>query len=288
MKTARLQFIIPVLFFGLLLSAIPFQSVKADTGPKPSLKFVFISRVKPVPVILSGQLILCQDKTCTEPEPLRELGPQRFDCQVAACNAVTYDYSPYYRLEIIFSDGITRQSNTFTKRIYFANYLVTIQQDSLDVVEKSLGPDIPFFQMRAPTLLDLLATLALPLMELILPVILLVLAIRTGRLGAAPASYKNWLKAAWLLAIPAILAGMMWTHGLVTTLIVELLLGAAYLLWKKRPASVILTVILLQNLITQPVLWITVSGLSGIYPIIPLLFAEIVVWLVEADRKSVV
>jgi hypothetical protein len=37
-----------------------------------------------------------------------------------------------------------------------------------------------------------------------------------------------------------------------------------------------------MNLITQPVLWITISGFSGLSPVILILFAEVVVWLVEA------
>jgi hypothetical protein len=282
MKTSRLQILISRILLGLFIAAIPFQNVQADAGPHPNMQFIFTSRIKPAPTIISGKLQQCQDETCTEFEPLRELGPQRFECQVNSCYSSGYSYSPYQRLEIEFSDGVTRQSNIFTKRAYFANYLVTIQEDSLDVVEKSVGPNIPFFKPGAPTLIDLLATVTFPCLEIILLVVLVLLIVRTGRAGATLASFYGWLEAAWLLAIPAFLVGMLWTRGLVITLVVELLLGTGYVLWKKRPASVILTVILLLNLITQPVLWITVSGFSGVSPVFLILFAEVVVWLVEA------
>jgi hypothetical protein len=246
------------------------------------MQFTFINRIKPAPAILSGKLLQCKDEACNELEPLRQMGPQHFDCQANTCNSLAYQYSPYHRLEIEFSDGVTRSSNTFTKRAYWANYVVTVLEKSLAVEERPLGPNLPFFRTGAPTIWGLLATLIFPLMEIILPIVLVALAIRTGRAGASLLSYHNWLDAAWLLAIPATLAGIQWTRGLIVTLIVELLLGTVYALWKKRSAQVILTVILLLNLITQPILWLTISGFSGLYPNYLILLAEMVVWLVEA------
>jgi hypothetical protein len=282
MKANRLQMIIPIILLGLFMVTIPNQSVQADAGPHPSTLFIFVSRIKPGPTILYGQLLECKDGTCAESEPLQQIGPRRFECQINVCNSVGYSYSPYHRLEIEFSDGVTRQSSTFTKRAFAANYLVSVQEGSLEVEEKNLGPNVPFFKTGAPTLPDLLATLAFPCLEIILPIVLVSLAVRTGRAGATLASYYTWVDAAWLLAIPAILVGIKWTRGLSITLVVELLLGTGYVLWKRRSTSIILTVILLLNLITQPVLWITISGFSGLYPVFLILFAELAVWLVEA------
>ena len=45
---------------------------------------------------------------------------------------------------------------------------------------------------------------------------------------------------------------------------------------------IILTMILVLNLVTQPVLWITHRGFSGMSSIYLIIFAEGVVWLVEA------
>jgi hypothetical protein len=282
MKENWLQINLWLILLAVILAVIPFQGARADSGPHPSMQFTFASQVKPAPTILFGQLLLCKEADCVQPEPLQQVGPQRFKCQAASCHALTYSVSPYYLLEIEFSDGITRQSNIFTKRAFATNYLVTILADSLEVEEKPVGANVPFFKSGAPTLTDLLATLTFPIMEIILPVILLVLAVRSGRAGATQASYYNWLKAAWLLAIPATLAGIKWTQGLLITLAVELLLGAGYAIWKKRSMPLILTVILLLNLITQPALWVTLSGFSGISPLQLIIFAEAAVWLVEA------
>jgi len=246
------------------------------------MQFTFISRITPMPAILSGKLLECKDAACAESAPLGQLGPQHFECTNNTCNATAYSYSPFHRLQVEFSDGLTRSSNSFTKQAFAANYVVTVLEKSLLVEEKPLGPNIPFLRGGAPTIWDLLATLIFPLMEIILPVILVGLAIRTGRANSSMTSYYKWLDAAWLLAIPATLAGISWTKGLLVTLIVELLLGAAYVIWKKRSAKVVLTVILLLNLITQPLLWVTMSGFSGLHPAFVILLLEMVVWLLEA------
>jgi len=282
MKATPPKFFIPLILLSLFLAAIPFEKVKADAGPHSSMQFVFISRIDPKPAIVSGMLLNCKDEGCIQFEPLQEMGPQRFECQSYSCHSSAYSNSPFYRLEIVFSDGVTRQSNIFTKRAFAANYQVTILVQSLEVEEKPLGPNIPFFKAGAPTLWNLLATVAFPFLESILIIIVVVLAVRTGRVGATPASYYGWMEAGWLLSIPAILVGMQWTQGLITTLVVELLLGTVYVLWKKRSASIILTMILLLNLVTQPVLWISLSGFSGMSSIYLIFFAEGVVWLVEA------
>ena len=282
MKSTPMKFFIPIFLLSLILAAIPFEKVRADAGPHPSMRFVFSSQINPKPAIVSGKLLNCQDEGCIQFEPLREIGPQRFECQPYSCYSTAYSSSPYYQLEIEFSDGVTRQSNIFTKRAFAAHYQVTILAQSLEVEEKPLGPNIPFFKGGLPTLWNLVATVTFPFLEIILIIIAVVLAVRTGRVGAATASYYGWMEAGWLLAIPAILVGMQWTQGLITTLVVELLLGTVYVLWKKRSASIILTMILLLNLVTQPVLWITLSGFSGMSPIFLIFFAEGVVWLVEA------
>ncbi|MGD0173288.1 MAG: hypothetical protein ABSC61_02470 [Anaerolineales bacterium] len=281
MKASRLQILMLLILLGLFMGAVPSQIVHADAGPHPSMQFIFISENKPGPTIISGRLLECKDEACAESEPLRQIGPQRFKCQINACNSVAYSYSPYHRLEIEFSDGVIRQSNTFTKHAFAADYLVIIQEESLKVEEKPLGPNLPF-ETGSPTLFDLLATVTFPCMEIILPILLVALTFRTGRAGATLNSYSSWLVAAWLLAIPATLAGIKWTQGLIITLVVELLLGIGYALWRKRSVLIILTVILLLNLITQPVLWITISGFGGLNSGFTILSAEVVVWLVEA------
>lgn len=281
MKTSRLVMLTPLVVLGLLLTALPLRVVQADAGPKPSMRFTFVGGKEPAPTIVSGQLLECEDEACTEPKPLEQLGPQRFACEANACHTIAYHYSPYHRLEIEFSDGVTRASNVFAKNAFAARYLVTVHEQNLTVEEQVVGPKWPFLK-HSPTFLDLLASVVFPCMAIILPVVLVGLAVQAGRAGATFATCRIWLVAAWILAIPATLAGIQWTQGLIITLVVELLLGAVYVLWRKRPALVVLTVILLLNLITQPALWVTVSRLGELYAILLALGAEMVVWLVEA------
>jgi|WetSurMetagenome_2_1015567.scaffolds.fasta_scaffold106798_2 hypothetical protein len=281
-KAIKPQLIMALVLLIVCMAVIPSKSVQADAGPHPSMQFIFTSRIKPAPTILSGKLLECQDEACAQIGALPKLGPQRFECQVDTCSSHAYSYAPYHRLEIVFSDGVTRQSNIFTKQAFASNYLVTIQEGSLEVVEKAVGPEIPFLKVGAPTLIDLLATLAFPILEIVLFLVLVKLSTRTGRVNATLDTYYNWLEGSWLLAILAVLVGLRWTQGLVITLVVELLAGMVYVLLKKRSASVILTVILLLNLITQPFLWITISGFSQINPFFLTLFTEVVVWLLEA------
>ena len=112
--------------------------------------------------------------------------------------------------------------------------------------------------------------------------ILVVLLVNVGKSGAAFKSIPAWYIVAWVLAIHSILVSLFLTRGLVPTLITELTLGLIYAVWRKHPKLLFLTIVLLLNIVTQPALWLTVSGLSGRYPVLVVLFAEMVVWVVEA------
>jgi hypothetical protein len=129
----------------LLLAALPAGSVAADTGPKPSMDFTFTQDLPGTPLtITSGILYECDQADCQDARPLEEMGPQGFSCQETSCSALAYGFSTWHRIEIQFSDGMTRQSNIFKKNQFQANYQVTIRQDDLLVEEKfSLNPFTP-------------------------------------------------------------------------------------------------------------------------------------------------
>jgi hypothetical protein len=61
---------------------------------------------------------------------------QKFSCDKNSCHALTYGYSKYSRIEIMFSDGKLRRSNVFEITELKPKYTVTIRQD--DLVVKSL------------------------------------------------------------------------------------------------------------------------------------------------------
>jgi hypothetical protein len=97
MKTRPSRPYFLLFFANLLLAAIPLQVARADVGPKSSMQFIFVSELDPQPGILSGQLLVCEDSACSRAEPLREMGPQGFNCQANTCTAIAYGDSPYYR-----------------------------------------------------------------------------------------------------------------------------------------------------------------------------------------------
>jgi hypothetical protein len=191
---------------------------------------------------------------------------------------MAYGYSKFHRLVLEFSDGVTRESNVFTKTNFDADYQVSVYSDTLEVVEQTGGARWPvsgniFFDLVLGAGFLCLTTASL--------IILAVLVVKAGKQDATFKSPAGWIIAAWVLAIPTVVVSVQITRGLVTTMIVELLLGGLYAALRKRPAVLVLTVILLLNIITQPALWLTLSGFSGQYPFIALIFAELVVWLVE-------
>lgn len=128
-----------LLFFQTFLHA---DMVLADTGPKPTMEFTFNQELTDEPLtIISGILYECSQPDCSDASPLEEVGPQGLYCETQSCRAIGYGFAPYHRLEIEFSDGITRQSNVFETAGFDSKYTVTIRPDDLLVeVQFSLLP----------------------------------------------------------------------------------------------------------------------------------------------------
>jgi hypothetical protein len=262
-----------------LAAGIPMQYTRSDTGPKPSMNFTFRFEINPVPQISSATLLECNDADCANGESLKQLGPQHFDCSFSSCSSIAYSYSKYQRLVLEFSDGITRSSNVFTKSKFAADYVVSVYADHLVVVEQSGGAIWP---VTGNIVIDLLIGSGFFCLNVAILVILIVLLIKAGKSGATFKSMPGWYIAALIVAVPSLLVSLILTRGLAPTLISELTLGVIYAVWRKHPKVLFLTVILLLNLITQPALWLTVSGFNGRYPVIVVLLAEMVVWLAES------
>ena len=130
-----------LLSFVLLQILTSAQIVFADTGPKPSMEFEFKQELNSEAVtIVSGILYECDQPDCSDAAPLEELGPQRLYCEVESCRALAYGFAPYHRLEIEFSDGVTRESNIFETASFDSKYTVTVRPDDLLVeAQLSLG-----------------------------------------------------------------------------------------------------------------------------------------------------
>jgi hypothetical protein len=127
-----------LLLLQTLLSA---QTALADTGPKPTMEFDF----KQVPdgelQIISGILYECDQPDCSDAAPLEQLGPQGMYCDTEGCSATAYGFAPYHRLEVEFSDEITRRSNIFETAGFDSKYTVTVRPDDL-LVEARFSLDI--------------------------------------------------------------------------------------------------------------------------------------------------
>lgn len=131
-----------ILLLLLLQLSMPAGSVLADIGPKPSMEFDFEHELSGEQVtILSGVLYECNDPACSDAAPLEEVGPQGLYCQADGCQATAYGFAPYHRLEIEFSDGLTRQSNIFDTAGFESKYTVTVRPEDL-LVESQLSLDM--------------------------------------------------------------------------------------------------------------------------------------------------
>jgi hypothetical protein len=61
-------------------------------------------------------------------------------CDPEGCRALAYGFAQYHRLEIEFSDGVTRSSNVFETAGFDSKYIVTVRPDDLLVeAQFSLG-----------------------------------------------------------------------------------------------------------------------------------------------------
>jgi hypothetical protein len=67
---------------------------------------------------------------------MEDVGPQGLYCEPQSCRAIGYGFSQYHRLEIEFSDGVTRQSNIFETAGFDSKYTVIIRPDDLLVEER--------------------------------------------------------------------------------------------------------------------------------------------------------
>lgn len=137
MNQRSLKLLILLLFLLTLLSA---QTALADTGPKPTMEFDFKHEPDVELQIVSGILYECDQPDCSDAAALEQLGPQGLYCDTASCSATAYGFAPYHRLEVEFSDEVTRRSNIFETAGFDSKYTVTVRPDDLLVEARfSLG-----------------------------------------------------------------------------------------------------------------------------------------------------
>ena len=233
------------------------------------MDFTFVAATDVQPDIVAAVLYECTDPSCADAQPLPEIGPQGFTCQARSCHSLAYGYADYLRLRVRFSDGVTRESNVFSKRAFQARYTVTIEPTSLQVKEQATvgaGFNGPW---RALLLLGTV-TFLLPL---------LVLWIIWSARGGKDAVPSPWLFiATWGISAIGCLIGLVAMPTVALTVLLEAAVLFVYARRGDRSLDQWLTLGVAVNLLTQPLLWALAA--SELWP--TLILAEVGIWLVEA------
>lgn len=128
----RTKFAKALVLIVFVIAFIPTQKAAADIGPKPSMTFEFTQEFAGDAVqIIQGTQMECEQPDCRDEAPLKTLGAQHFYCTKNTCTSSAYGFAPYHRLELTFSDGVTRRSNIFETGSFNSQYKVIIRQDDL-------------------------------------------------------------------------------------------------------------------------------------------------------------
>ncbi len=264
----------------LIGSCIGAQTARADMGPKPTMDFEFESDDELT--ISQGILQECSDSTCTEAWAMEELGPQKFSCKSTSCSAMAYTFgSDYYRLVITFSDGVTRESNSFGKSHYDSNYRVTVRENDL-LVEETGGDINPMLLLFGGIIAGIAGLIIGGALMFALFIILIALIVKGGQDKASFEASRVLFVAVWIITLPFFIVGSFFSLALPLTAIIEGLVAFIYATVQKRPRFTLLTLVTLANLLSQPCLWFILFLRADDASLVYLGVAEFFIWLLEA------
>ena len=139
--------LIAIILF-LCIIFLPTGRAAADIGPKPTLDFQFT--LPEGLTIVDGELLVCQDEACTATEPLLEVGPQGLTCQPTTCQGTIYGTNHPMRLQVTFSDGVTRLSNPF--EVPSNQNVYTVEVRETDLLVERQGSAMPLIVLLIPVL----------------------------------------------------------------------------------------------------------------------------------------
>jgi hypothetical protein len=239
----------------LVVAAVPQRAARADTAPKPTMKFTFEYEISPAPSIVSGIQEECSQADCSDAHPLMGGGPQRFGCSSSACSSLAYSYSKFHRLKVTFSDGITRESNIFGKKFFYASYTVAVRENDLQV-DELMGEMKPFFTLEWMLICGGGILIAGILLSFIL---LLTIAARAREFGESRRVYTI----AWIVSVPPmaiLLLVSLASPGFLLMISAEMAIAAVYAVWRKLPRALILTVVFMMNLFAVPLYMVIFGG----------------------------
>jgi len=122
-----------------------FTPAWADITPKPEIQFSFIYNTQDKPLIdpVHSEQIQCKDGLCMQSQPLSVYGRQKLYCSAGTCYAIAYQFDPYQKLAIAFTDGTVRESNIFpVENDFFNRYNVYVEADKLIVEPSGYEPGL--------------------------------------------------------------------------------------------------------------------------------------------------
>jgi hypothetical protein len=193
---------------------------------------------------------------------------------------MAYGYPDNLQLRVEFSDGVTRQSNVFTKRHFNATYRVTVGESDLTVRESGGTSEgiilLPLMVLGSPILLGVCGFASLGLLG-----VTIAFAVRgsQGRLEFSGA--RGLYLLAWAIGVVALAAGAVVSWAVPITVVVEEIIAVLYSVWRKRDRVAVPTAVLIANLITLPVFVALIA--AGLMPSLGAqLLAEAVITFVEA------
>ncbi|MBN1266453.1 MAG: hypothetical protein JXA25_13235 [Anaerolineales bacterium] len=281
----------------LLLLVQPLITVSADMGPKPWMDFPISWESGTPQEITSVALYTCSDPSCSDPRPLEELGPQHISCESNnLCTSMAYGYDLYFQLELGFADGQTMSSRVI-EYSGSGSYPVIVTGEELLIevpepgfLEKLLNippadrGSMPFESPFGIALMLMVVVVLLASTAVILggSTLLVILIRRANKEDINLQNATVPFILIWIAAGFFFLGGILLSPTMPLTAIIEGIAALVYATLRKRDRTATLTIVLLANLLTIPVLVISAVLFGfGSFSFVTLA-AEILIWLVEA------
>lgn len=267
-RTGLLAVLISLLALSITLP------VSADAGPKPSIKFAIEYDIESEPAIEAAVLYECDNPDCRNAVAMEEMGPQGIHCYEDQCDALAYGFADYLRLELTFADGVTRQSDVFTKNRFIAYYTVTVRETDLAI--RSTGG------LNNPMLTFLAASIAV-ILFIIAGIVFVIMAIRARDTDITFRAMPISFIVIWILSIIAAINSAVVVITLPLTFVLEASIIIGYAISQKESVPTWFTLVLLANLLTQPllILGLTLSGGGGSNYWLIMIIAELLVFAAE-------
>lgn len=268
-----------IFYITLILGVLsPQTTISADAGPKSGMEFTFLQNgIQPKIEITHGILYVCERSDCQDAHIVPDTqytGERELSCTEYHCYASLY--GSYYRLEVTFSDGVTRKSNVFTQKFYVSEYSANIQEDSL-VVQEENGSNLPIFFF---TMIFLFCPASLLLFSIIIIGTIIYSLVQKDKKSILKTRLGNETK--WAMFIFLFCAGMMLhPRAFILTITIECLLTYLFQKHQKSPYKDIVIAVFLVNLITHPIFTFTVMYFK-IQDFKILIGFETIIWLLEA------